>query len=289
MDAAGARILAGTSSSCSGVPVFGRCCGDAWLVTVQTDAGGARSEGGSASVGRTTHHTSSYIGSWASPGEFRALSGSSKTSVGDVPDRSRVRPVFSDHFRCARCHSSPPTGAGHVLKVSRTQPFPALQKVWGRGWRAPVDIEETPVGYGIVQALDLRRGTSPPGHGVDHPGGRAAPGPCWVTPARAGRDRPEGMVWRATHKESRLIDPRHLFNTLGHGGRNTPAPPRHRQEPEVLGSTGALLHDFHRFVGLSGTPDHAQKVLKSVGKRCVHQLVADLAPFGAGSHQPAVT
>lgn len=133
------------------LPVFGRCCGDAWLVTVQTDAGGARSEGSSASVGRTTHHTSSYIGSWASPGEFRALSGSSETSVGDVPDRSRVRPAFFDHFRCARCHFSPPTGAGHVLKVSRTWPFPAIQKVCGPGWRAPVDTEETPVGYGIVQ------------------------------------------------------------------------------------------------------------------------------------------
>lgn len=191
MDATGARILAGTSSSCSGVPVFGRCCGDAWLVTVQTDAGGARSEGSSASVGRTTHHTSSYIGSWPSPGEFRALSGSSKTSVGDVPDRSRVRPAFSDRFRCARCRFSPSTGAGHVLKVSRAWLFSAIQKVCGPGCRAPVDIEETPVGYGIVQTLDLRRDTP-------HPGtrwiarGRAAPGPRkerGASPASDGSSR----------------------------------------------------------------------------------------------------
>src|SRR5699024_12416175 len=115
----------------------------------------------------------------------------------------------------------------------------------------------------------------------------------WHVPARIGRDRPEWMWWSAVHKESRLSTTRRsstpVFNSLGPGGRNTPGTPRHRQAPEGLGSTCALLHNFHRFVGLSGTPDHAQKVLEGVGKRCVHQFVADLAPFGAGSYQPAVT
>ena len=118
-----------------------------------------------------------------SQGRVRLRSGMSPTEVGYVR-------LFR-HFRCARCHFSPPTGAGHVLKVSRAWLFSAIQKVCGPGCRAPVDIEETPVGYGIVQTLDLRRDTP-------HPGtrwitrGRAAPGPRkerGASPASDGSSR----------------------------------------------------------------------------------------------------
>ena len=95
---------------------------------------------------------------------------------------------------------------------------------------------------------------TPPGHEVDRSGpgsSGAAQGkgrfPCvrrvqpfggnrpvflqrrWVTPARAGRDRPEWMVWSAIHKESRLITTHRsstpFFNTLGPEGRSTPRSP----------------------------------------------------------------
>lgn len=166
-------------------PLFG----DAWLVTVLTDAGGARSNGSSASVGRTTHHTSSYIGSWACPGEFRGLSGSSKPSVGDVPDRSRGRPDFFDLFRWARCHFSPPTGAGPVLSASRTWPFSAIQKVWCRRWEYRSISKRHPLGMESFRLSTLDEAHLHPSMCGGSLKARSAPGLCEVRGASLSAPR----------------------------------------------------------------------------------------------------